>query len=100
VVTTTDEEVLEAGAGRRRESASSAGEPYGVTQAFPQSPERQRGRGRVSGRPIVSHRGRASRAERHENILVYGPTGVEKSHISQALAHEACRRRHEVLFQR
>jgi DNA replication protein DnaC len=30
--------------------------------------------------------------------LVYGPTGVGKSHISQALAHEACRRGHEVLF--
>jgi DNA replication protein DnaC len=36
--------------------------------------------------------------ERHENVLVYGPTGVGKSHIAQALAHEACRRGHEVLF--
>jgi DNA replication protein DnaC len=36
--------------------------------------------------------------ERHENILLYGPTGVGKSHLAQALAHEACRRGHEVLF--
>lgn len=36
--------------------------------------------------------------ERHENILMYGPTGVGKSHLAQALAHEACRRGHEVCF--
>jgi DNA replication protein DnaC len=30
--------------------------------------------------------------------LIYGPTGVGKSHISQSLANEACRRGHEVLF--
>ncbi len=36
--------------------------------------------------------------ERHENVLVYGPTGVGKSHLAQALAHEACRRGCEVLF--
>ena len=35
---------------------------------------------------------------RHENVLVYGPTGVGKSHLAQALAHEACRRGFEVLF--
>src|SRR5207247_6794042 len=36
--------------------------------------------------------------ERHESVLVFGPTGVGKSHLAQALAHEACRRGHEVLF--
>jgi DNA replication protein DnaC len=36
--------------------------------------------------------------ERHENVLVYGPCGVGKSHLAQALAHEACRRGYEVLF--
>lgn len=35
---------------------------------------------------------------RHENVLLYGPTGVGKSHLAQALAHEACRRGFEVLF--
>lgn len=34
----------------------------------------------------------------HESVLVYGPTGVGKSHLAQALAHEACRRGYEVLF--
>jgi len=35
---------------------------------------------------------------RHETVLVYGPTGVGKSHLAQALAPEACRRGFEVLF--
>ena len=32
------------------------------------------------------------------NVLICGPTGVGKTHVAQALAHEAARRGYEVLF--
>jgi DNA replication protein DnaC len=32
------------------------------------------------------------------NVLLCGPTGVGKSHLGQALAHEACRRGFDVVF--
>lgn len=34
----------------------------------------------------------------HRNVLLCGPTGVGKSHLAQALAHEACVQGFEVLF--
>src|SRR2546422_2077552 len=36
--------------------------------------------------------------ERHESVLIQGPAGVGKSHLAQALGHEACRRGFDVLF--
>ena len=35
---------------------------------------------------------------RKHNVLVCGPSGVGKSHLAQALAHEACRQGFDVLF--
>ena len=31
----------------------------------------------------------ARQLKRHESVLVFGPTGVGKSHLAQAFAHEA-----------
>jgi DNA replication protein DnaC len=35
---------------------------------------------------------------RKHNVLICGPAGVGKSHLAQALAHEACRQGFDVLF--
>jgi len=36
--------------------------------------------------------------EKGEHVLLYGPAGVGKTHLAQALGHEACRRGFSVLF--
>ncbi|RME44162.1 MAG: hypothetical protein D6791_13785 [Chloroflexi bacterium] len=36
--------------------------------------------------------------QQKRNVIICGPTGVGKSHLAQALAHEACRRGYNVLF--
>mgnify|MGYP000885749633 CR=1 FL=1 len=35
---------------------------------------------------------------RREPVLICGPTGVGKSHLAQALGHEACRRGYDVVY--
>jgi DNA replication protein DnaC len=35
-----------------------------------------------------------------ENVFLVGPSGVGKSHLAQAIGHDAVRRGHEVLFRR
>lgn len=36
--------------------------------------------------------------ERKQNVFFVGPAGVGKSHLAQALGHEACRRGYDVVF--
>ena len=50
--------------------------------------------------PTVRELATCSFVGRKENVFFAGPSGVGKSHLAQALGHEAARRGHEVLFRR
>ncbi len=47
---------------------------------------------------LIRDLGNCSFIEKKEHILLYGSAGVGKSHIAQALGHQACRLGYEVLF--
>ena len=49
-------------------------------------------------RPQVYDLATCAFVREHRNVLICGQTGVGKSHLSQALAHEAARKGYDVLF--
>jgi DNA replication protein DnaC len=48
--------------------------------------------------PLIRDLGALRFLERGESVLLYGPVGVGKTHVAQALGHAACRRGCSVLF--
>jgi len=47
---------------------------------------------------LIRDLGNGTFIEKKEHVLLYGSAGVGKSHIAQALGHQACRLGYEVLF--
>ena len=50
--------------------------------------------------PAIRELARGHFIEKKQCVFLLGPSGVGKSHLAQALGHEACRRGYDVLFQR
>lgn len=50
--------------------------------------------------PTMRELANCSFVGKKENVFFVGPSGVGKSHLAQALGHEACRRGHDVVFRR
>jgi DNA replication protein DnaC len=48
--------------------------------------------------PLIRELSSCAFIGKQQNIFILGPSGVGKSHLAQALGHEACRRDHDVLF--
>jgi DNA replication protein DnaC len=47
---------------------------------------------------LIRDLGNGTFIERNEHVLLYGPAGVGKSHVAQALGHQACRLGYDVVF--
>jgi DNA replication protein DnaC len=49
-------------------------------------------------KPYISELSTCLFVEKKEHVLIYGPAGVGKTHLAQALGHHACRKGFEVLY--
>ncbi len=67
-------------------------------QATPEDVDHRAARG--LDRALFQHLTRGEWIERHENLLITGPTGTGKTWLSCALGHRACRDNRSVLYHR